>query len=621
MALLMRFRNGKPAGETKLGDNELLIGNDAYNNLVLDDEGVGKRHALIEKVGDRYRITDLSASGGTIISGQEVDQQFLADQDIIQIGSARLVFVDDEIMPSTMAIIRADAASPPKTAKKADKEFGQDLFSRLGKSVLSALDFEKLPQIMLDEMIKFFSGERGVILSMDDSTGRLVPRMARKMDEELGDRDRFKVIINFALRSIDQGRTIISTTAEEAKTLKNTVPLGQMNRSMMACPVVINKQPSVVLYVDVRQVLKAFDDNDRNNLDQFALYSSVAWKNAEIYKKSNETNGDIKRVINALNFSILLLDGLGRIILANACINRENSDISGQSIEEYLSLTGEDKMSGIIRDFMKKGQAQKSEVLRIDTDDGSKNIRLSMMTLGSGTKREYLLYYQDHSWIDEKLRLDSWDQAGEGMMSFIASRIKGMGMQAKKQKKALGASQSKTAKEFIRINDDLLSNISEISHFVRTFKDFSTIHGDSFSPLKLDFISPILDEYRGKFKHIIFELQAKKAISKVNGNKEMLKLALGNLIDNGIESIKGPGRISTLIIEDREKVTIVIEDTGSGMDEAVRNKAFLPGFTTKADSVGMGLSIARKIIVLHGGSLDILTLAGQGTTISIKLPK
>ncbi|PYN60992.1 MAG: hypothetical protein DMD92_05560, partial [Candidatus Rokuibacteriota bacterium] len=67
-------------------------------------------------------------------------------------------------------------------------------------------------------------------------------------------------------------------------------------------------------------------------------------------------------------------------------------------------------------------------------------------------------------------------------------------------------------------------------------------------------------------------------------------------------------------------LAVMIEDTGSGMTEEVLARAFDPFFTTKAEGTGLGMSIARSVVDLHGGTLTVQSRVGNGTRVQIKLP-
>jgi signal transduction histidine kinase len=69
-------------------------------------------------------------------------------------------------------------------------------------------------------------------------------------------------------------------------------------------------------------------------------------------------------------------------------------------------------------------------------------------------------------------------------------------------------------------------------------------------------------------------------------------------------------------------VAIELRDTGHGMDDTVRAQAFDPFFTTKpsGQGTGLGLAVARDLIVKAGGDLDVVSVSAQGATFRIRLP-
>ena len=72
--------------------------------------------------------------------------------------------------------------------------------------------------------------------------------------------------------------------------------------------------------------------------------------------------------------------------------------------------------------------------------------------------------------------------------------------------------------------------------------------------------------------------------------------------------------------EREDFLTVSIKDNGPGIPEEIRDKIFVPFFTTKKDGTGIGLPMAQKIIYAHKGVLDILSGQGRGTEFIVKIP-
>ena len=104
---------------------------------------------------------------------------------------------------------------------------------------------------------------------------------------------------------------------------------------------------------------------------------------------------------------------------------------------------------------------------------------------------------------------------------------------------------------------------------------------------------------------------------------ELYSWTLENIIKNGIDSMKGKGNINFLLKEAKDSVNIEITDSGSGIQKKMYGKIFLPGYTSKKTGWGLGLSLAKRIIVdYHKGLIEVKkSNPGKWTTIKIVLKK
>ena len=124
-------------------------------------------------------------------------------------------------------------------------------------------------------------------------------------------------------------------------------------------------------------------------------------------------------------------------------------------------------------------------------------------------------------------------------------------------------------------------------------------------------------------KQILFEIDIPKKNIIIPFNPQLLGWTLENLIKNGIDSMKGKGKLSVELNDKRRHVEILISDTGSGIKKELLSKIFKPGFTTKKRGWGLGLSLAKRIIEdFHLGKIVIIkTVLGKGTCFQILLNK
>lgn len=107
----------------------------------------------------------------------------------------------------------------------------------------------------------------------------------------------------------------------------------------------------------------------------------------------------------------------------------------------------------------------------------------------------------------------------------------------------------------------------------------------------------------------------------LTADRAQLRQAMVNLIKNGLESIDGAGRVTVSASLDGDGVTFAVADNGRGLGEDARARLFTPGFTTKAEGSGLGLTIVQRIALDHRGSIAVESAPGAGTTFRLRLPR
>ena len=108
----------------------------------------------------------------------------------------------------------------------------------------------------------------------------------------------------------------------------------------------------------------------------------------------------------------------------------------------------------------------------------------------------------------------------------------------------------------------------------------------------------------------------------VRGNMGKLHQLFMNILTNAIHAFEEPGRIEIRGVTNVNVLNIEVHDNGRGISEEILKKIFEPFFTTKevGKGTGLGLFICDKIIKEHGGSIEINSQVGLGTTVRLSLP-
>jgi signal transduction histidine kinase len=106
------------------------------------------------------------------------------------------------------------------------------------------------------------------------------------------------------------------------------------------------------------------------------------------------------------------------------------------------------------------------------------------------------------------------------------------------------------------------------------------------------------------------------------GDRDLLHQALLNLVRNALQATPGHGAVMVVAQQEIENgpIRLTIADTGVGLSTEDLKRLGEPFFTKRPGGVGLGFGLARRIVLEHGGTIEVSSEVGQGTCISIQLP-
>ena len=99
-----------------------------------------------------------------------------------------------------------------------------------------------------------------------------------------------------------------------------------------------------------------------------------------------------------------------------------------------------------------------------------------------------------------------------------------------------------------------------------------------------------------------------------------MKQVLMNLLTNAGEAMPDGGTLTVRTRREERMLCIEVSDTGCGIPPEDQDKVFYESFTTKNQGYGFGLTIVRTIITHHGGTIEMESEVGKGTTFTVRLP-
>ncbi|HEY5676909.1 MAG TPA: ATP-binding protein, partial [Myxococcales bacterium] len=121
-------------------------------------------------------------------------------------------------------------------------------------------------------------------------------------------------------------------------------------------------------------------------------------------------------------------------------------------------------------------------------------------------------------------------------------------------------------------------------------------------------------------EQVRLQLEGLSDVPEVDGDASQLRQVFVNLIDNAVHAAGAEGQVWVRASATEAHVEVTVEDTGKGIDSAIRARLFEPLITTKAKGIGLGLALVKRIVERHGGTIEYAPL-DKGARFVVRLPR
>jgi nitrogen fixation/metabolism regulation signal transduction histidine kinase len=176
----------------------------------------------------------------------------------------------------------------------------------------------------------------------------------------------------------------------------------------------------------------------------------------------------------------------------------------------------------------------------------------------------------------------------------------------------------------------IIGEVEALKGLVDEFSHFARLPSPKMVPADLNaLLVETLGLYDGLFEGVTLERGFQTGLPSVRVDPDQIQRVVVNLIDNAVAALAGQrgagGAAGIIRVETQHDATngiarVLVSDNGPGIPDADREKLFLPYFSTKRRGSGLGLAIVRRIIVEHGGSIEVADNTPTGTRFTVELP-
>jgi two-component system, NtrC family, nitrogen regulation sensor histidine kinase NtrY len=362
-----------------------------------------------------------------------------------------------------------------------------------------------------------------------------------------------------------------------------------------------------------------------------------------------ERRRELETIIETIPSGVVTLDGAGRVLQANrafaALISRsEGASLRGQKIDSLLPAEYAEEVAAVIRRGRRMGAAS----TEIDMHVHGRAVHLALTSArldlgtGAGTNSDSdhtaeelgtVLVIEDTTELLRAQRQLAWKEVAQRVAHEIKNPLTPIQLSAERIARHLDRGHAEGVNGIKPDSANIIRKCSEVIlscvGTLRTLVDqFSALAQFPAPQPRICEMNRVVEEamalFAGRLDGIEVRLDLAEDLPPVFADPEAIRRALANLIDNAAEAMQGSLlkvlSVSTTVSEDGAAVEASVGDTGHGLTDEIRERLFLPFYSTKHRGTGLGLSIAAKIAQEHGGSIRAESNTPKGARFLLRIP-
>ncbi len=342
-----------------------------------------------------------------------------------------------------------------------------------------------------------------------------------------------------------------------------------------------------------------------------------------------ERRRELEIILETIPSGVVTLDGFGTVLQANrafaALMGREgDAELRGLAINSMMPAECADEFATVIRRGRRMGAASTEIELHARGRTMHLGVTSARLDLARG-KQGTVLVVEDTTELLRAQRQLAWKEVAQRVAHEIKNPLTPIALSAERIGRHLDRHQPDSPNVIRKCSEVILGCVATLRTLVDQFSALAQFPAPQ--PRACD-LNQVTDEalalFAGRLDGISIKRELESGLPPVMADPEAIRRALANLIDNAAEAMQGSLlrvlTVSSALSEDGTAVEFAVCDTGHGLTDEIRERLFLPFYSTKHRGTGLGLSIAAKIIQEHGGSIRAESNSPKGARFLLRIP-
>ncbi len=345
----------------------------------------------------------------------------------------------------------------------------------------------------------------------------------------------------------------------------------------------------------------------------------------------------IETVLESLPTGVISIDAERRVTLANAAFSRmfflERSEyispasLVNMPLREVLPADVLADLEPLLRRADRMGMTAAN--MELDLPRAKLNVAVTVSALSHAAEGlGYVVVFEDLSDLLRAQKQAAWREVARRVAHEIKNPLTPLALSAERIQRHLtrGGAPDAASLEVIRTCADSIGHAVEtVRTLVDEFSALARFPASRPQPASLNsLVEAALLMFDGRLEGIRVRTELARDLPAVMADPEAIKRAVANLVDNAAEAMRDAIlkeiTISTSLVASRDALELTVSDTGQGISREVKERLFLPYFSTKARGTGLGLAIVSRIVEDHRGSIRVEENKPVGSRFVIELP-
>jgi nitrogen fixation/metabolism regulation signal transduction histidine kinase len=339
----------------------------------------------------------------------------------------------------------------------------------------------------------------------------------------------------------------------------------------------------------------------------------------------------IETILESIPTGVLSLDPQKQVTHSNVAFGRmfrrHGPPLRGATLDEVFNSEVAADLDHLLRraDRMAVVAAQ----FEISVGNDKLNTSVTVASVQHGPQRlGYVIVFEDFSDLLKAQQEAAWREVARRVAHEIKNPLTPIALSADRIRRHLerGTTPDAASLKVIRGCSETISGAVEtVRSLVDEFSSLARFPTAQPRPADVnEIVESALAMFDGRLAGIGVEKQFDSGLPQALADPEAIKRAVANLIDNAAEatenSLVREIHIATSLSEARDGVEITVADSGPGIGRDVKERLFLPYFSTKKRGTGLGLAIVRRIVEDHHGSIRVEENKPSGAKFVVELP-